>query len=105
MNLANPFPTEVRNLFLYVYGCFKCGRSGLGLELHHIWGRVSSSALNACPLCPACHTAILHTPEEHRALLAIVIGFLSESGYRLNANDEAFLAYVQNDLSGFSEML
>lgn len=105
MKLANPFPDEVRVLFIDVYWCFKCGRSDRGLELHHIWGRISGSALNACPLCTHCHAEILHTPEVHRELFRLTISFLTEIKYKLKAVDEVFLTLVKNDLAGLFSVL
>lgn len=64
MKLRNPFPEEVRNLFLYCYNCFNCGRGDKGLELHHITGRNSNAKENAIPLCPECHSHALHTISE-----------------------------------------
>lgn len=101
MKLENPFPLEVRNLFLYVYYCFKCGRSDRGLELHHIFGRISSSALNACPLCKVCHGAIQHTVEEEQALLKLTIRFLLREQYKLKNIDDLFLDCVKERLRGF----
>jgi hypothetical protein len=102
MKLDNPFPQSVRLLFLYNYACFNCGRSDRGLELHHIWGRISASALNACPLCTVCHGAVVHTRDEHHHLLRRVINFLWRNGYRLLPVDDVFLKTVENDLRGFT---
>jgi len=52
----NPFSDEVRSLFLFETSCWKCGRSDVGLELDHIWGRKSNSAYNAFLICRICHT-------------------------------------------------
>lgn len=92
MELSNPFPASVRLRYLYVYACFKCGRSGLGLELHHIVGRGSASPLNACPLCPACHVSILHTHEVERDLFLLNYRFLwREHRYEVTDDDRTFL--------------
>lgn len=90
MKLDNPFPPEVRNLFLYVYSCFSCGRSDKGLELHHITGRDSSSAFNACPICTVCHAKIGHTQIEERRLFDFVQSFLLGEGYQPVQNDFDF---------------
>ena len=66
MKLRNPFPEEVRLLFLYVYACFDCGRSDRGLELHHITGRNDNSKENAFPICKVCHEKVKHNNEEHK---------------------------------------
>lgn len=91
MQLNNPFPQETRLLFLYVYACFKCGRSNRGLELHHITGRDSSSAFNACPLCHDCHVAILHTQEVEKELFNYVMEFLIRERYQPTEDDYTFL--------------
>lgn len=92
MNLNNPFPKETRLLFLYVYSCFKCNRSDQGLELHHITGRDSSSAFNACPLCKVCHEKIGHSQEEERDLFLYTKVFLRTESYEADENDAIFLA-------------
>lgn len=92
MILSNPFPLFVRNLFLYVYACGECGRSGLGLELHHIMGRISNSAFNAIPLCPDCHYHILHDLVTHRRLFKRTAFFLHSEGYKPTTNDYSFIA-------------
>lgn len=103
MKLANPFPPEVRLLFLYVYSCWECGRSDLGLELHHIWGRISGSALNAAPICPACHNRIKHDIPTHRRLFKKTIDFLALTDYKTVPADADFLdiSTVQKELDGF----
>ncbi len=62
--LRNPFPHRVRLLYLYVYACFNCARSDRGIELHHIFGRESPAAFNACPLCRFCHSQVTNTQTE-----------------------------------------
>lgn len=106
MYLKNPFPLEVRLLYLYnSYECWDCGGNGSnsgGIELHHIWGRISASALNSAPMCKECHNKIGHTREEHQRLLRKTIYFLSSQGYKLKPIDDEFLETVQNDLLGFT---
>lgn len=104
MILRNPFPPEVRLLFLYSYECWECGRNGNtsgGMELHHIYGRISSSALNAAPLCRECHAGVLHLQDEHRRLMRKTMQFLLANQYKLSPTDELFLLAVQNDLQDF----
>lgn len=74
-----------------------------GLELHHIFGRISSSALNSALLCGYCHKHVGHTQEEQHKYLRITILFLSKEGYKLKQEDEDFLQYLstQNLLRGF----
>jgi len=91
MQLRNPFSLNTRNLFLYVYSCFLCRRSDRGLELHHIVGRDSNSAFNACPLCTVCHAIMKHTQEEERELFFIVFKFLFTEKYKPDENDYSFL--------------
>lgn len=91
MKLDNPFPEEVRLLFLYVYSCFKCNRSDRGLELHHITGRDSDSAFNACPLCSLCHRHIGHTQEEEKELHGYTFVFLLKERFKPNEKDYNFL--------------
>lgn len=91
MKLDNPFSQDTRNLFLYVYACFKCNRSDRGLELHHITGRDSSSAFNACPLCKECHAHIGHTQEEEKELHGITFNFLLKEHYQPTEYDYNFL--------------
>ena len=104
MQLANPFPQSVRLLFIDCYACWECGENGQrhgGLELHHIWGRISGSALNAAVLCKKCHDEIAHNHETHHRLLRKTIHFLHSLGYKLHARDDEFLTCVQGDLRGF----
>jgi len=105
LGLRNPFPVEVRLLFLYNFTCWACGRSSSNLELHHIWGRISASVLNAAPLCRKCHDAVRDTPEERRGFMSKTIAWVSPQGYRLLPHDLDFLECVKNDLAGLAGML
>jgi succinate dehydrogenase/fumarate reductase-like Fe-S protein len=91
MKLQNPFSEQTRNLFLYVFYCFKCGRSDQGLELHHITGRDSDSPFNACVLCTACHSHIGHTPEEEKELFMYTQIFLKAENYIADTRDHIFI--------------
>lgn len=105
MQLANPFPQSVRELFRDCWRCWECDQNGQqvgGLELHHIWGRISSSALNAAVLCKKCHEKMSHNREEHHRLLRKTIQYLWKRRYKLLPRDEEFLTCVQNDLRGFT---
>ena len=107
MKLANPFPLAVRLLFIDCHACWECGQNGQksgGLELHHIWGRISSSALNAAVLCKKCHERMNHNREEHHRLLRKTIHYLHSIGYKLLPIDLTFLEVVKTDLRGFSLM-
>jgi hypothetical protein len=90
MQLRYPFPPEVRNLWLYHYSCQDCGRSGAGLELHHIAGRVSDSALNAICLCKICHGKCGHSFEEQAKYFRLQLEFLARSDWQASDDDEAF---------------
>lgn len=97
MKLKNNFPKHVRNLYLYEYGCWVCSRSDQGLELHHIFGRVSSSPCNASVVCMECHSHMGHSRKEHVSLLAKSLKFLAKSGYRHDMLDIAFLNSVKRE--------
>lgn len=106
MKLDHPFSNETRHLYLYSWKCWECGCNGQtrgGLELHHIYGRVSSCALNSAPLCKVCHNRVGHTREEHQKYLRITIEFLAKEGYKLKPEDNAFLDELstQGELRGF----
>jgi len=105
MNLRNPFPLSVRNLYVYnCWTCWECGGNGSGsaggIELHHIYGRMSASALNSAPLCHTCHSKVGHTYEEHQKYLQKTIRFLLSEGYQLTEVDNIFLETVSKDLLG-----
>lgn len=90
MKLAHPFSQDTRNLFLYEYSCFNCGRSDRGLELHHIKGRISNSPLNAYLICTYCHSHANHSQEEESKYLQTTIRWLLKQGYELTKNDIEF---------------
>ena len=95
---------EVRLLYLYNnYECWECGTNGSasgGIELHHIYGRISASALNSAPLCHGCHSKVGHSYEEHQRYLQKTIRFLLSQGYQLTDDDNVFLETVKKDLLG-----
>lgn len=90
MNLSNPFPLEVRNLYLYVYSCCLCGSNEM-LELHHILGRVSDSAFNSALICHECHSHVGHTREEHWEIFSYSFPLLHRLGFRPQNKDINFL--------------
>lgn len=98
MNLKNPFSPNTRNLYLYEYQCWVCSRSDKGLELHHIYGRLSNSPYNGAVCCMECHSHMGHSREEHRELLMKAVRFLNREGYRPSREDAAFLSTVRDDL-------
>jgi hypothetical protein len=101
MKLSNPFSEETRLLFLYETACWDCGRCNNGLELHHNYGRISGSPLNAVLLCHTCHERIQKTQEQRHEHLRKSIRFLQVQGYTLTKKDDLFLELIKNDLRGF----
>lgn len=67
---------------MYVYACFECERSDRGIELHHIFGRISSATFNACPLCRFCHNNVTNSEEERARFFFKNQEFLIENGYK-----------------------
>jgi len=94
MKLQNPFLPEVRNLYLFEYACQDCGKSGAGLELHHIASRVSSSALNAIMLCIPCHSKCGHSEQEQARYFKIQMEFLARNNWIGNDEDNEFYTGV-----------
>lgn len=94
MNLQNPFPNYVRNLYLGVWYCWECGGNGTnrgGLELHHIMGRNSNSALNSALLCGLCHKGMCHSQEEEQRLFLKTLKFLKSINYIFAPKDLLFM--------------
>lgn len=95
MRLRNPFSDATRELFWEVrYRCFGCGGNGQdcgGMELHHIFGRVSASPYNAAPLCKRCHGKVGHTDPEQQTLLQATKRYLKQIWYAATTDDKAFL--------------
>jgi hypothetical protein len=85
--LKNPFPEDVRLLYLYVFACFNCSRSDRGIELHHIFGRISPAAFNAFPICRFCHHSVTNSPEERARFFFKNQEFLLEQRYKPKEND------------------
>lgn len=95
MNLSNPFPLEVKVLYLYRTDCTKCGSNRI-LELHHILGRISSSAFNACLLCRKCHNSISY--KEAPVLFQLNLRFLYTTEFQPTADDIEFLTKNRKQL-------
>ena len=94
MQLATPFPLEVRLLYLGHWKCFICNSNGQGrggLSIHHILGRISGSALNSSCLCGECHSHMGHSQEEERKIFLKTLEFLYNKQYVLNKEDIQFL--------------
>lgn len=95
MKLKHPFSVDVRELWRDCWECMECGFNGNGsggLELHHICGRVSGSALNSCLLCKRCHAKCGHSVDEEQRYFARVINYLSNQNYKLNDLDMEFMS-------------
>lgn len=105
MKLKNPFSNHTRNLFLYETSCWLCHRSDRGLELHHIFSRVSSSPCNASVVCLECHSHMGHSEEERVRLLALALRFLARIGYRHDLVDVAFLNSVRGEFDKAVDIL
>jgi uncharacterized protein YbaR (Trm112 family) len=92
MQLKNPFPQEVRLLYLYEWQCRLCGSNGSGcLELHHIMGRISCSVFNSFLICPECHGNMCHSQEEEQKLFAKTFMWCYNIGYKPNHDDLKFI--------------
>lgn len=102
MKLQNPFPIEVRNLYLWWWECFLCGENGQrsgGLEIHHILGRVSDCAFNSSCLCKGCHAHIGHSSEEQQKIFLKTMQFLHKQDYKPTNEDLEFYARYKNELN------
>ncbi len=97
MNLRNPFSPETKNLYLWNHECWVCGCNQVA-ELHHIWGRVSSSAFNSAPVCRPCHDAMLMTQTVRVNLFKKTVHFLERQSYEILENDRKFLEYIKNEI-------
>lgn len=104
MHLKNEFPQKVRNMYFDIWRCSLCGMNGNnrgGLSLHHIKGRESSSALNACLLCGVCHACMNHNEEEEKELMIYQIQFLVRNNYCFSNNDLKFYAKYKKVYDSF----
>jgi len=107
MQLAHPFSVDTRALFLGVWACFLCGANGQnrgGLELHHIWGRVSASPLNAALLCGECHRHCGHSLAERATLHCANLNFLARIGYAPVPSDDYFLGEISGDVAAMRRL-
>ena len=101
MKLDNPFPLEVRLLYLGWWKCFLCGGNGWnrgGLSIHHILGRVSDSAFNSSCLCGYCHGHMGHSDEEQKKLFMLTLDFLLMKKFIPKEEDMQFLAEHSKEL-------
>ena len=92
MNLRNPFPSRVREIWQDKRVCSNCG-SNMILELHHIKGRESSSALNSYLICRFCHTNKIHLTKD---FLNYTLRFLLSNRYIFTNKDKDFLDKYKN---------
>jgi len=91
--MKNEFEDRVRLAFIDQWECGECGQNGCGtggLELHHIKGRESNSALNGIVLCKSCHSHIGHSSQEENKYLEKTIRFLTKSRFGLLESDLEF---------------
>ena len=99
MKLQNEFPQKVRNMYFDLWDCAICGRNGVGrggLELHHIKGRESDSALNSALVCNSCHVHLNHNDREEEELMLQTARFLVRNDYPFNSCDLRFYNKYRN---------
>jgi len=114
MKLRNPFSTRVRDLWFMCWECVVCSGNGTdcgGLELHHIAGRVSGSALNAATVCKGCHIGMGHSESEEKMLFREVLSYYYNGEIELTKEDVLFvdeysrLKDVTNECNEFTQMI
>lgn len=94
MELRNKFSDRVRLLWLDCWECQICKGNGTqsgGLELHHIIGRDSNSALNACLVCKGCHQTLGHSEKEEIQLFVEVLAYYYNQDAHLTKEDLLFI--------------
>jgi transposase-like protein len=106
MKLKNEFTSLQKAIWAFDYTCHAPKKIGLGkntipfcnsnvgVSIHHIFGRISSSTLNSIPLCDECHRN--YTMLDKSQLLKTTIKFLCDPNnqYQFNQNDIKF--YEEN---------
>jgi hypothetical protein len=93
MKLMNEFTPETRVLFSWTFECWWCTQNHVD-SLHHILGRVSSSALNAAPINNlSCHigNGKLSTFQIKSKFLKKTLNYLLENNYKLTKKDREFM--------------
>ena len=93
MKLRNEFSQETKELFFWNKRCFFCGRLHAN-SFHHIFGRVSDSPLNCCPINNFdCHigNGKLSQDETIKKLLSQTLKYLLENNYKLTKKDRDFV--------------
>ena len=109
MKLKNDFSNETRGLFSFETTCWRCGRPNP--ELHHCLGRISSSPLNAYPLCRTCHDQhiLMKSDQNIRKFLQQTIKFLCDQNncYTFTKKDiefyEKYKPYYQKRIKEVGE--
>lgn len=99
MKLRNDFPMKVRCMYFDKWECDVCGKNGNyhgGLELHHIKGRESASALNCSQVCNCCHSHLNHNYEEEKILMLKTVRFLVRNNYDFSSCDLKFYNKYKN---------
>lgn len=71
--------------------CGENGQQNGGLEIHHIVGRTSDSALNSSCLCKKCHATIGHSEEEEQMLFAKTLEYMYNIQYMIADEDIEFM--------------
>jgi len=61
------------------------------LELHHITGRDSNSALNGVVVCHDCHSHFGHSRDEEQELFATNLQILFQKNYVITEHDLDFI--------------
>lgn len=103
--MANEFTQETRALNVFEPYCEVC-KSNKECSLHHIYGRVSKSAVNGIYLCGKCHRkADIHNrdtgmkgTEPRRRLLEVRLRNLVRWGYIFNTEDTDFIETIHKDI-------
>jgi 5-enolpyruvylshikimate-3-phosphate synthase len=99
MNLSHPFSQKTRDLWFPEHTwCGDCGvaYSKRPIELHHIYGRISSSVINSIPLCKLCHANVaIGKTDKEKKYVAYTLGWLESINYELTTKDRAFYNQTQ----------
>ena len=95
--MKNPFSEATRFLFADVYECWECG-CNQNLSLHHTFGRISNSPINASPLCLKSHEkGDVHSPEKREKYLLKTLEYLKRIGYQFTQKDKEFIIWLKNE--------
>jgi len=102
---TNNFSEETRSLNIHEPYCEKC-KSNDKCSLHHIYGRISKSAVNAIYLCHKCHaeadkfnrTTGIKGTQFRKELLKTRLKNLTKWGYTFKKEDMDFLTEIAQDI-------